>query len=189
MPYSPHELKSPENRPNSRPRLTLASPPSGAGSILNAALSQISIRSESQGNQAHHAQEVSSLAVLVPCTFCAGQSELTTPVGVTQSAPTEAQAPAAGPGQDLQPGRLGPAPIQLSIRTPGKTGRSLVETQPPVPNHTAGLPDLSPSVPSLNSYAEDATGRRLPVYGRQLFDEVPTTFAPVRMFLFRPTMC
>ncbi|MDR3725080.1 MAG: SLBB domain-containing protein [Terracidiphilus sp.] len=28
-------------------------------------------------------------------------------------------------------------------------------------------------------FAEDATGRRLPVYGRQLFDEVPTTFAPV----------
>jgi polysaccharide export outer membrane protein len=28
-------------------------------------------------------------------------------------------------------------------------------------------------------YAEDATGRQLPVYGRKLFDQVPTTFAPV----------
>ncbi len=28
-------------------------------------------------------------------------------------------------------------------------------------------------------FAEDATGYRLPVFGRQLFDEVPTTFAPV----------
>jgi protein involved in polysaccharide export with SLBB domain len=28
-------------------------------------------------------------------------------------------------------------------------------------------------------FAEDGTGRRLPVYGRRLFDEVPTTFAPV----------
>jgi protein involved in polysaccharide export with SLBB domain len=31
----------------------------------------------------------------------------------------------------------------------------------------------------FEQYAEDATGRLLPVYGRQLFDEVPTTFAPV----------
>ena len=28
-------------------------------------------------------------------------------------------------------------------------------------------------------FAEDGTGHRLPVYGRRLFDEVPTTFAPV----------
>jgi protein involved in polysaccharide export with SLBB domain len=31
----------------------------------------------------------------------------------------------------------------------------------------------------FEKFVEDATGRRLPVYGRQLFDEVPTTFAPV----------
>jgi protein involved in polysaccharide export with SLBB domain len=31
----------------------------------------------------------------------------------------------------------------------------------------------------FEKFAEDATGRPLPVYGRQLFDEVPTTFAPV----------
>ena len=31
----------------------------------------------------------------------------------------------------------------------------------------------------FQQYAEDATGRQLPVYGRQLFDQVPTTFAPV----------
>ena len=31
----------------------------------------------------------------------------------------------------------------------------------------------------FEQYAEDATGHRLPVYGRQLFDEAPTTFAPV----------
>jgi protein involved in polysaccharide export with SLBB domain len=28
-------------------------------------------------------------------------------------------------------------------------------------------------------FAEDGTGHRLPIYGRRLFDEVPTTFAPV----------
>ena len=31
----------------------------------------------------------------------------------------------------------------------------------------------------FQQYAEDATGRQLPVYGRKLFDQVPTTFAPV----------
>jgi protein involved in polysaccharide export with SLBB domain len=31
----------------------------------------------------------------------------------------------------------------------------------------------------FEKFVEDATGRPLPVYGRQLFDEVPTTFAPV----------
>jgi protein involved in polysaccharide export with SLBB domain len=31
----------------------------------------------------------------------------------------------------------------------------------------------------FEQFAEDATGLPLPVYGRQLFDEVPTTFAPV----------
>jgi protein involved in polysaccharide export with SLBB domain len=31
----------------------------------------------------------------------------------------------------------------------------------------------------FQQYAEDATGRLLPVYGRQLFDQVPTTFAPI----------
>jgi protein involved in polysaccharide export with SLBB domain len=31
----------------------------------------------------------------------------------------------------------------------------------------------------FEQFAEDATGRSLPVYGRKLFDEVPTTFAPV----------
>ncbi|HEV2171986.1 MAG TPA: SLBB domain-containing protein, partial [Nitrospira sp.] len=31
----------------------------------------------------------------------------------------------------------------------------------------------------FEQYAEDVTGRQLPVYGRQLFDQVPTTFAPV----------
>jgi len=30
----------------------------------------------------------------------------------------------------------------------------------------------------FQQYAEDTTGRQLPVYGRQLFDQIPTTFAP-----------
>ncbi len=31
----------------------------------------------------------------------------------------------------------------------------------------------------FQQYAEDATGRQLPVYGRLMFDQVPSTFAPV----------
>jgi protein involved in polysaccharide export with SLBB domain len=31
----------------------------------------------------------------------------------------------------------------------------------------------------FQQYAEDTTGRQLPVYGRKLFDQVPSTFAPI----------
>jgi protein involved in polysaccharide export with SLBB domain len=48
--------------------------------------------------------------------------------------------------------------------------------QPPVPARIVG-PLTKKS--EFEQFAEDATGRFLPVYGRQLFDEVPTTFAPV----------
>ena len=51
-------------------------------------------------------------------------------------------------------------------------------TPPAPPNHTRIAGPLTTSS-EFEQYAEDATGRRLPVYGRQLFDEVPSTFAPV----------
>jgi protein involved in polysaccharide export with SLBB domain len=56
-----------------------------------------------------------------------------------------------------------------------------------VPNMTVPVPIQSPmrivgplkQKSEFERFVEDATGRLLPVYGRQLFDEVPTTFAPV----------
>jgi protein involved in polysaccharide export with SLBB domain len=119
------------------------------------------------------------LAILVPCTFCAGQSELTTPVGITQSVPNGAQAPSADLGQDVQPGsaRTGAYPAP-DATTQARPGFPAVETPATFPNHTRIAGPLTKRS-EFEQYAEDATGRRLPVYGRQLFDEVPTTFAPV----------
>jgi len=60
------------------------------------------------------------------------------------------------PGSGIPVGTV-PAPIQTPMRIVGPlTQKSEFE-----------------------KFVEDATGRPLPVYGRQLFDEVPTTFAPV----------
>jgi protein involved in polysaccharide export with SLBB domain len=58
--------------------------------------------------------------------------------------------------------------------TPTSTAPAAAQT--PAPARIAG-PLTQKS--NFEKFAEDATGRPLPVYGRQLFDEVPTTFAPV----------
>ena len=52
------------------------------------------------------------------------------------------------------------------------------ESPAPAPNPTRVVGPLA-TKSEFEQFAEDATGRLLPVYGRQLFDEVPTTFAPV----------
>lgn len=53
------------------------------------------------------------------------------------------------------------------------------DAQPPRPNPLPRRIRPLTTRSEFEKYAEDATGRRLPVYGRQLFDEAPTTFAPV----------
>jgi polysaccharide export outer membrane protein len=113
------------------------------------------------------------LLFLLPCTLCAGQSVLTTPTESTQSVPgsTAGEGPATGATQ---------APRQAG-------GRTYVDTFAPTPTAptTAQIPATARIVGPLTQksefekFVEDATGRPLPVYGRQLFDEVPTTFAPV----------
>ena len=63
------------------------------------------------------------------------------------------------------------------------TSTSLSSTSAtPVPAALSASPRIVgplTSISDFEQFAEDATGSRLPVYGRQLFDEVPTTFAPV----------
>jgi polysaccharide export outer membrane protein len=119
------------------------------------------------------------LLFLLSCTFCAGQSVLTTPVGATQSAPTNSPAPAAGTAQ---------APLQGPTQVGGNptSGAMAPETQTaPPPEERAQAPSPTRVVGPLTAksdfeqFAEDATGVPLPVYGRQLFNGVPTTFAPV----------
>ncbi len=121
-----------------------------------------------------------SLLLLLSCSLCAGQSVLTTPVGVTQSAPANAQTPPAGNGQAPTQG-----PAQTGVyRTPGSNPQvtpttSTQEMSTPVPNSARVVGPLT-AKSEFEQFAEDATGRRLPVFGRQLFDEVPTTFVPLQ---------
>jgi len=116
------------------------------------------------------------LAVLLSGTLCAGQSVLTTPTESTRSAPGSAAAPGSG-GESI-PMR---APPQMGERTDsGGTSSSQVQSpvQAPMPPQSRIAGPLT-TKSDFERFAEDGTGHRLAVYGRRLFDEVPTTFAPV----------
>jgi polysaccharide export outer membrane protein len=119
------------------------------------------------------------LLFLLPCTLCAGQSVLTTPVGATQSAPASAPAPGAGTAQaPLQgPAQVGgnPTPGAMAPVTPAAL---TPEERASAPRSTSFVGPLI-AKSDFEQFAEDATGLTLPVYGRQLFNGVPTTFAPV----------
>jgi protein involved in polysaccharide export with SLBB domain len=113
------------------------------------------------------------LFFLLSCTLCAGQSVLTTPAESTQSAPgsSAGQEPSTGATQGY---RQTGENTNLNTITPTITAPALAQT--PASSRIVG-PLTQKS--DFEQFAEDATGRRLPVFGRQLFDEVPTTFAPV----------
>jgi protein involved in polysaccharide export with SLBB domain len=115
--------------------------------------------------------------LLLSGTLCAGQSVLTTPVGVTQSVPANAPAAGAGQASPQAPGQVSgyPAPGAMA---PATSTTSTTEAPIAAPSHTRIVGPLT-TKSEFEQYAEDATGRPLPVYGRQLFDEAPTTFAPV----------
>jgi len=117
------------------------------------------------------------LFLLLSSTICAGQSVLTTPAESTQSAPgsSAGQGPSTGATQDFsQAPRQTGEKTSVNTITPTLTAPTLAQT--PASSRIVG-PLTQKS--DFEQFAEDATGRRLPVYGRQLFDEVPTTFAPV----------
>ena len=119
------------------------------------------------------------LLFLLSCTLCAGQSVLTTPVVGTQPVPANTQAPVTGAGQ---PPLQGPAQAG-GYPTPGAMAPTTPYPAPagefaPAPNPARIIGPLK-TKSEFEQFAEDATGRVLPVYGRLLFDEVPTTFAPV----------
>src|ERR1035437_9043079 len=120
------------------------------------------------------------LLFLLPCTLCAGQSVLTTPVGATQSAPASAPAPGAGTAQGpLQgPAQVGGNPTTSGAMAPETPAAPPPEARAQAPNPTKVVGPLI-AKSDFEQFAEDATGLTLPVYGRQLFNDVPTTFAPV----------
>jgi polysaccharide export outer membrane protein len=112
------------------------------------------------------------LLVVLSCTFCEGQSILTTPTESTRSVPGSSNTPPSGasstpvrspqpPGERTDSDGIPFSPVSAPIRAPYRIVGPLTTKS------------------DFERFAEDGTGQRLPVYGRRLFDEVPTTFAPV----------
>ena len=123
--------------------------------------------------------------IFMAATLCAAQSTLVTPTGDVQQNPEDETTYPTG--QATQPGNIRRGTNQGS-GVPD-LGRQQIEL-PSQSNPTQGQqPRLIPrsnrivgplkTKSEFQQYAEDTTGRQLPVYGRQLFDQVPTTFAPV----------
>lgn len=97
--------------------------------------------------------------------ICAAQSTLTLPdVSGTQSAQPPGQLP---PGPATAPPQRAPQQPETGVQYP-------LPLQP----STRFVGPLTTKT-EFQQFAEDTAGRRLPVYGRRLFDQVPTTFAPV----------
>lgn len=119
------------------------------------------------------------IAIAVPCSFCAGQSVLTLPQTDQQSAQQSTSPSTPQTGQPVQPQspQSGNRPSSGTRDQTLPTGEyDQQRMQPLNPMRIIG-PLTTRS--EFERYAEDVVGRRLPVYGRKLFDEAPTTFAPV----------
>ena len=109
--------------------------------------------------------ELSSILLLCG-TLCAAQSSLTTPLDVDPAA-SSAIAPKS-------PARM-PTAEPLQMNQQPEAGVEFA--RPPASSQRTIGPITAKS--EFQRFAEDAAGRPLPVYGRALFDQVPTTFAPV----------
>jgi len=111
---------------------------------------------------------------LISCTVCAAQSTLTTPANPAQPDP-------GTPATNVQDAGT-PATRVQDVGKP----RNAVVTGPATEMNDVTLSTASSkfagplkSKSDFQLFAEEAAGRPLQVYGRRLFDEVPTTFAPV----------
>jgi protein involved in polysaccharide export with SLBB domain len=150
-----------------------------------------------------------SLFLLMSCTLCAGQCTKTSPSNSSQSSPTAAgedtltscfpafsgegdnnssqSSPSLsgeeeGTSTQLSPTEFGAAKGRVAGK-PRNSLKSWTKTEDEA--DTEDAPESTRKVGPLTArsdferFAEDATGRRLVVYGRRLFDEVPSTFAPM----------
>ncbi len=116
-------------------------------------------------------------AALLSGSLCIAQ---TVPTPVTQPDPAEAALNAAR----LSPGALGYSTPQNAgqkeYQDPLAAGANWANPGAPGPEHSPAAvrrPLITRS--EFEGFAEDAAGQPLAVYGRQLFDEVPTTFSPM----------
>ncbi len=121
--------------------------------------------------------------------FSAGQTGVITPPAQTVTCP-------AGPGPLSAeeaaecPPETSQAPLNGLNEYPVRAGTNLNLGLTKSPSEPVPTPGTTPSPSArvigpittrseFEMFAEDAAGRTLHVYGRQLFDEVPTTFAPM----------
>lgn len=116
---------------------------------------------------------------LLCCSFCEGQSVLTTPEDQTRSV--------QNPGTSITGGNT---PFQ-SNQVPMRQTGGYPAFDPYASSYYAAPSYMEPysarrrfvgplrTKSEFQKFAEDATGHLLPVHGRRLFDEVPTTFSPV----------
>ena len=121
--------------------------------------------------------------------FCAGQSDLNTPPAQTVTCPAGPGPVSAAEAAQCSPGAT-QAPVTRMNEYPVRNGTNLTLGTTPGPTEAAPAPGTTPAPSTrvigpittqseFEMFAEDAAGRPLQVYGRQLFDEVPTTFAPM----------
>jgi len=119
-------------------------------------------------------------------TVCAAQSTFSTPYNPDNQNPTNSDGQTNNPKVQIPPSvPVGPADLNANpypylysnpYQQPG-TGLT------PQQNGTTAPPYFRPFRPPIpksdfQQFAEDAAGRPLRVYGRELFDQGPTTFAP-----------
>lgn len=121
--------------------------------------------------------------------FCAGQAPQIESAIASAACPGGSGPVSAGDAAECQNGgNQAPA----TVAYPPPLGRSFsAPAQPDQANSQYAPAPLHPVAPSTKAvgpltarsefelFAEDAAGHRLQVYGRQLFDQVPTTFAPI----------
>jgi protein involved in polysaccharide export with SLBB domain len=123
------------------------------------------------------------LLLMFSGSMCAAQSTLVTPATDVQQNPDDISTRSMWPNQQ---GGNAPQGNYQGGGVPDLNRNTTDMLAPP----NAGMPNRPVAGSSriigplrtkseFQQYAEDATGRQLPVYGRQLFDQVPTTFAPI----------
>jgi protein involved in polysaccharide export with SLBB domain len=121
--------------------------------------------------------------------FCVGQTDYNTALAQTVACPSGPGPVSAGEAAQCSPDTSqapGTGENENSVRnganlnsrsTQGSTQTAPVPAETPVPSTRVIGPITTRS--EFEMFAEDAAGRTLHVYGRQLFDEGPTTFAPM----------
>jgi protein involved in polysaccharide export with SLBB domain len=117
------------------------------------------------------------LLFLLSGTICAGQSAMTAPAGAPPQDPAIAlvsvdcttQSRLESPATAGNPTPCSIAPPTPTAPAPEADGQAL---------STRAVRPLT-AKSEFEQFAEDATGLSLPVYGRQLFNDPPTTFSPV----------